>query len=152
MRRKDVELVDVKMDITNLPMFGLIKERLNWVGQRQQVISQNIANADTPEYRARDIKEFDFKRTLQAHAPKNANGGAMTMRVTHPMHISGGGQSSASAASSEARNPYETAPDGNSVILEEQMVKMNEAAIQHSTMVGLYRKHLQMIRSVVRGR
>ncbi len=136
-------------DITNLPMFGLIKERLNWVGQRQQVISQNIANADTPKYRARDIKEFDFQSSLRAHAPKNANGGGMTMRVTHPMHLSGGGESSASAASSAVRKPYETAPDGNSVILEEQMVKMNEAAVQHSTMVGLYRKHLTMIKSVM---
>ena len=140
------------MDITNLPMFGMLKGRLNWVGQRQQVISQNIANADTPQYRARDIEEFDFKKTLRAHAPKNANGGGMSMRVTHPMHITGGGESSASAASTVDRRPYETAPDGNSVILEEQMVKMNEAAVQHSTMVGLYRKHLQMIRSVVRGR
>ena len=140
------------MDITNLPMFGMLKGRLNWVGQRQQVISQNIANADTPQYRARDIEEFDFKKALRAHAPKNANGGGMSMRVTHPMHITGGGGSSASAAATVDRRPYETAPDGNSVILEEQMVKMNGAAVQHSTMVGLYRKHLSMIKAVVRGR
>jgi flagellar basal-body rod protein FlgB len=139
------------MDITNLPMFGMIKERMNWVGQRQQVISQNIANANTPEYRARDIKEFDFQRSLREHAPKSANGGGTSMRVTHPMHLSGGGgESSAQAASSASRKPYETAPDGNSVILEEQMVKMNEAAVQHSTMVGLYRKHLSMIKMVMR--
>ena len=53
-----------RMDITNLPMFGLIKERMNWVGQRQQVIAQNIANADTPEYRAREIKKFDLDHRL----------------------------------------------------------------------------------------
>jgi flagellar basal-body rod protein FlgB len=150
--RKDEKNVGCEMDITNLPMFGLIKERMSWVGQRQQVIAQNIANADTPNYRARDIKEFDFKKSLREHAPKNANGGGISMRVTHPMHMSGGGGASSSVASSATRKPYETAPDGNSVILEEQMVKMNEAAVQHSTMVGLYRKHLSMIKSVVRGR
>ena len=150
--RKDEKNGGCEMDITNLPMFGLIKERMSWVGQRQQVIAQNIANADTPNYRARDIKEFDFKKSLREHAPKNANGGGISMRVTHPMHMSGGGGASSSVASSAARKPYETAPDGNSVILEEQMVKMNEAAVQHSTMVGLYRKHLSMIKSVVRGR
>jgi flagellar basal-body rod protein FlgB len=140
------------MDITNLPMFGLIKERMNWVGQRQQVIAQNIANADTPDYRARDIEKFDFQRTLEEHAPSNAGRANISMRATHSMHLSGRVESNASAASSTRRNPYETAPDGNSVVLEEQMVKMNEAAVQHSAMVGLYRKHLAMIKIVMRGR
>ena len=130
-------------------MFGLIKERLSWVGQRQQVIAQNIANADTPNYRARDIEKFDFQKTLREHAPKNT-GKAMAMRATHPMHLSGAVESSASAASNTRRKPYETAPDGNSVVIEEQMVKMNEAAVQHSTMVGLYRKHLSMIKNVIK--
>ncbi len=139
------------MDITNLPMFGLIKERMNWVGQRQQVITQNIANADTPEYQARDIKKFDFKKTLREHTPNSRIGKGGSMRTTHPMHLSGRVESFASAASRVDRKPYETAPDGNSVVLEEQMVKMNEAAVQHSAMVGLYRKHLAMIKMMVRG-
>ena len=140
------------MDITNLPMFGLIKDRMNWVGQRQQVIAQNIANADTPEYRARDIAKFDFQKTLRKHAANRDVAGGSPMRATHPMHLSGRVDSAAGAASKMDRKPYETAPDGNSVVLEEQMVKMNEAAVQHSTMVGLYRKHLKMIKLVVRGR
>ena len=141
-----------RMDITNLPMFGLIKERMNWVGQRQQVIAQNIANADTPEYRSRDIKKFDFQRTLREHTPNSKIGKSASMSATHPMHLSGRVDSIASAASKSDRKPYETAPDGNSVVLEEQMVKMNEASVQHSAMVGLYRKHLQMIKLVVRGK
>jgi|TARA_B100000315_G_C14589739_1_gene595079 flagellar basal-body rod protein FlgB len=140
------------MDITNLPMFGMLKERLNWISQRQQVVAQNIANADTPEYRARDIKEFDFQRTLREHAPRKSSPNTTTLRVTHPMHIAGAGQSQVDAAASAMKKPYETAPDGNSVVLEEQMVKLNETAIQHSMMVGLYRKHLSMIKAVVRGR
>jgi len=140
------------MDITNLPMFGLIKERMNWVGQRQQVITQNIANADTPEYQARDIEKFDFKKTLREHTPNSRIGKGGSMRTTHPMHLSGRVESMASAASRADSNPYETAPDGNSVVLEEQMVKMNEAAVQHSAMVGLYRKHLAMIKMMVRRR
>jgi len=141
-----------RMDITNLPMFGLIKERMNWVGQRQQVIAQNIANADTPEYRARDIAKFDFKNTLRERSANRKSSGAAPMRATHPMHLSGTVKSAAGAASKIDQKPYETAPDGNSVILEEQMVKMNEAAVQHSTMVGLYRKHLKMIKLVIRGK
>ena len=74
------------------------------------------------------------------------------MRATHPMHLSGRVDSIAGAASKSDRKPYETAPDGNSVVLEEQMVKMNESSIQHSAMVGLYRKHLSMIKLVMRGK
>ena len=133
-------------------MFGLIKERMNWVGQRQQVIAQNIANADTPEYRARDIKKFDFQKTLREHTPNSRVGKGASMRATHPMHLTGRVESIAGALSKADRKPYETAPDGNSVILEEQMVKMNEAAVQHSAMVGLYRKHLRMIKLVMRGK
>ena len=140
------------MDITNLPMFGLIKERLNWVGQRQQVITQNIANADTPEYKARDIEKFNFKKTLREYTPNSRLGKGGAMVTTHPMHLSGRVDSVAGESSRATRKPYETAPDGNSVVLEEQMVKMNEAAVQHSTMVGLYRKHLSMIKMVVKGR
>jgi len=140
------------MDITNLPMFGLIKERLNWVGQRQQVITQNIANANTPDYIARDIEEFDFRKSLENYRGKAKGGSRASMRATHPRHLAGGVASSANEASLASRKPYETSPDGNSVILEEQMVKMNEAAVQHSTMVGLYRKHLAMIKIALRGR
>ncbi len=133
-------------------MFGLIKERMNWVGQRQQVIAQNIANADTPEYRARDIKKFDFQKTLREHTPNSRVGKGASMRATHPMHLTGRVESIAGALSKADRKPYETAPDGNSVVLEEQMVKMNEAVVQHSAMVGLYRKHLRMIKLVMRGK
>lgn len=140
------------MDITNLPMFGMIKERMSWVGQRQKVIAQNIANADTPNYGAREIKDFDFQRTLRESAFKSTSGKGISMRVTHPMHLSGGGTAGGNLDSIATKKPYETAPDGNSVILEEQMVKMNEAAVQHSTMVGLYRKHLGMIKLVMRSK
>ncbi|MBT5430662.1 MAG: flagellar basal body rod protein FlgB [Rhodospirillaceae bacterium] len=137
------------MDITNLPMFGAIKERLNWVGQRQQVLSHNIANANTPKYKSRDIEEFDFQRVLRNHS--SATRESNQLKRTHRMHLSGHNGSAAANASVKTKS-YETSPDGNSVILEEQMVKMNEAAVQHSTMVGLYRKHLSMIKLVVRGR
>ena len=139
------------MDITNLPMFGMLKERLNWINQRQQVVAQNIANADTPKYRARDLEKFDFQRTLREHAPKNAAGGGLALRVTNPMHIAGAGQSTAEAAASAMKKPYETAPDGNSVVLEEQMVKMNETQINHNMMTELYRKQLRMFKTIMRG-
>ena len=52
------------MELTDLPMFGLLRNRMNWLGQRQEVLAQNVANADTPNYSSRDLKAFDFRQVL----------------------------------------------------------------------------------------
>ncbi len=134
------------MQLNKLPMFDLIQQRLGWLNQRHQVLSQNIANADTPKYRAQDLKLFDFKSVLQKSGSPR-----MRIAVTNSMHMTGlGGQGNSAFKQITDRKPYETAPDGNSVVLEEQMVKMNENTINHSTMTRLYQKHMQMFRSVLR--
>ena len=140
------------MELTNLPMFGLMRQRLGWLTQRQTVLTRNIANADTPEYSAQDLKEFDFKEVLRQFRGGRRN--SIAVKTTNPKHLSGPasrGGSTGNFKQVAERRPYETAPDGNSVILEEQMVKMNENTINHSTMTRLYRKHMQMFRSVVTG-
>ena len=46
------------MDLFQLKLFQRMSERMGWLGARQEVLAQNIANADTPGYRARDIEDF----------------------------------------------------------------------------------------------
>ena len=43
------------MDPSDIGLFRLAEKRLNWIEQRQQVLAQNIANASTPDYKARDL-------------------------------------------------------------------------------------------------
>ncbi len=52
------------MDLGDLTLFKMAMTQMDWVAQRQQVLSQNIANADTLGYQARDVKEPDFKSVL----------------------------------------------------------------------------------------
>ena len=140
------------MELTDLPVYGLLRRRMDWLNQRQTVLSQNIANADTPKYKSHDLKKFDFKDVIREH--KNSSK-RFAMSATNASHISAGaasGRTQGPFKEDGRSRPYETAPDGNQIVLEEQMVKLNETAIQHSAMVGLYRKHLAMITSVVRGR
>ena len=137
------------MELTNLPLFGLIRQRMNWLSQRQEVISQNVANADTPEYRARDLKTFDFENVIRQNRPKSQR---VTVRVTKPNHIPGSrGEGSNSFRETNVRRPYETAPDGNQVILEEQMVRMNETVTNHGLITEIYRKQLAMFKTAARG-
>ena len=132
------------MELTNVPMFGLIRRRMAWLNQRQQVLAQNIANADTPKYEARDLKPFKAKDEIKT-GPSQFR---IQVAMTNPMHIPiprHAGQ----FRETEERRPYETSPDGNAVVLEEQMVKMDENATNHRLVNELYRKHLSMFKRVL---
>ena len=74
------------MDLSSIPLFGLIKQKMSWLNQRQQVIAQNVANADTPDHMSRDLKPINFKNIIR-YATSNSQGVAMI--ATHPQQISG---------------------------------------------------------------
>jgi flagellar basal-body rod protein FlgB len=133
------------MDLNKTSLFGMMKQRLSWLGQRQGVLAQNIANADTPNYRPQDLKEVTFGELVKRTAPKVA------MRATNAGHLTG---QPAPADEFDTYRPktYETSPAGNAVILEEQMAKVNETAIAHNLTTQLYRKHLAMVRTAIGSR
>jgi flagellar basal-body rod protein FlgB len=128
------------MDLGKTALFEMMKGRFAWLSQRQQVLARNIANADTPGYRPRDLEPFGFGDMVRSQA------GHLDMEMTSPVHL--GGQRRPEHAFSERQNrrPFETAPAGNAVILEEQMAKVNETSVAHKLTTELYRKHLGMIR------
>lgn len=125
------------MAITDLPLLSQIKGRLTWLDQRQRVIAENVANADTPGYVGRDLNQpADFAAALR--------GGRLQMTRTSALHIAPAGP----AARFEAhRAPdSETTLDGNSVVVEEQMLKMAESRMAYDAAIGLYQKSMQMLR------
>ena len=90
--------------------FAAAAQRLDWIDQRQRVLAQNIANADTPDYRPRDLSPFE--QALHA-AP-------VTPVRTDPNHLG----LSAEAASLVTQVVEERAPDGNAVSVENQLTKV----------------------------
>ncbi len=132
------------MELDKLTLFSAVKKRLGWLSQRQEVLAQNIANSDTPRYRANDLKAYDFKDILaQEHRQLN-------MVTTGEGHLPGRRKRIRDFAEQEIRKPFETNPTGNSVVLEEQMAHVNETQTKHKLTTELYRKHLGMIRMAVR--
>ena len=109
-----------------------------WASQRQRVLAENIANADTPGFRPRDIAPFSTRPAAAAAAPG--------MAVTHPSHVRAGPDPRAYAESKQ-RRAYEVAPAGNAVILDEQMAKLSETAVDHRLATQLYRKYLGFVRA-----
>ncbi len=131
------------MDLNKVSLFGMMKQRLAWLGQRQEVLAQNIANADTPGYRPRDVKPLEFRGMIDRQVAPVA------MRATHAGHLAGHAESAKPFKDEVNRRPYETAPGGNAVVLEEQMAKVSETSMAHRLTTELYRKHLGMIRTAI---
>lgn len=131
------------MDFNKLSLFGAVKNKLSWLAQRQEVLAQNIANADTPRYRASDLRPYDFKDLVRKEA------GQLNLEASGPNHIQGTRRRIRDYATQEERRPFETSPNGNAVILEEQMAKINETQISHNLTTQLYKKHLNMIRMAI---
>ena len=126
-------------------VFELLAQRLDWLGQRQGVIAQNLANADTANYRPKDISENDFRRAL-----KGVTQSALQPRQTRPGHMVPGGPAGAGGlrAKQEA-TIYEESPSGNAVVLENELVKMGQTQAQHELVVALYKKYMTIMKTAV---
>jgi len=130
------------LDLTKLPLFTLMAKRLSWLGQRQQVLANNVANADTPGYRARDLKALSFKKVL------GGEGAKLGMAATNAAHLAG--QSRKPAANAvEKTDSHEIVISGNSVSLEEEMMKVGKTMMDYQLTINLYRKHLSMIKTAL---
>jgi flagellar basal-body rod protein FlgB len=130
-----------------MTVFSLMKARLQMLGERQKVIAENVANVSTPGYVPSDVDAEAFAATLQRMAGRGQAGapGRTTMVATNPLHLAP--QRSAPAGVTKLNSPdSETTLDGNSVVVEEQMIKIAETRMDFETMVGLYQKSLGLLR------
>ena len=134
------------MDLNGVPLFSLLSGRMSWLSTRQSVLAQNVANADTPNYVARDIKPMDFENMV---AGQNAGTG---LAVTNARHIdiharAGGGGFEQQDAEGEGGTP-----SGNVVSIEQEMIKLSDTQIQYQTATNLYQKAVNMFRTALGSR
>lgn len=122
------------MTIANTDLLTITREKLNWLGQRQRVLAQNIANADTPEYRARDLKPLNYNQE------DSRNFIRFVMAKTDDRHISGHSDGRYEFDTKRDRHNYETAPMKNNVVLEEQMMKLNSTSADYQLATSIYRQ------------
>lgn len=136
------------MDISGIPLFAMLRQRLGYLGERQRVIAQNVANADTPGYTPRDLKAFTFTAQVQSQA-----GMAMTQpSQTAVGHMPGTVRRMGGATSfrSTSGADSETTLDGNGVVLEDQMIKMNQSRMEYEAAIGFYQKSMTLLRMAAR--
>ncbi len=133
------------MLMKDIPVFAALTRQMDWLGARQKVLAQNIANADTPGYRGKDLKPLTFHELV--HAPQE------TMRTakTNAGHIAPRGEADDNYARAKGEN-YESTPSANSVVLEEEILKVSDTRMSYDLAVSLYRKHMQMMKTAIGGR
>ena len=128
----------------NIALFRGIGAKMNYLNQRQTVISHNIANADTPGYQPMDLKKADFSRVLGKVVEGNKNIQPVNVSTTSTNHITPSGDVRDPKAR-EARETYEVAPAGNAVIMEEQLMNAGQNSMDYNMMTNLYQKNVGMI-------
>jgi flagellar basal-body rod protein FlgB len=134
------------MNLSDIPLFSMLKTRLGYLTERQRLVSQNVANADTPGYRPSDLKPFSFSAQMAAAQ----QGGAEGPVRTHKTHLAGTVRKAGPHRAVEGKDS-EVTLDGNAVSLEEQMLKMGEARMQYDAAIGFYQKSMGLIRMAARG-
>lgn len=129
------------MDLSRIPLFAAITQRMTWLGERQGVLAQNVANADTPGYVAQDVKAPSFAELVSGAS------GRLALATTQPAHmvpVRAGG-----SFKLEPQKVTERAPNGNAVQIEDQMMKISDTANSYALTTSLYTQQLGLFKLVL---
>jgi flagellar basal-body rod protein FlgB len=140
------------MDLSGIPLFSVLQNKLGYLSEREKVIAQNVANASTPGFTPMDLKPFEQQPGMDARSNAAV--------LAQPAQTDSGASLGASSASRQQNKPKtyvsveapdsETTLDGNQVVLEEQMLKMNEARSDYDAAIGFYQKSLSLLQMALR--
>ncbi|MCB0112532.1 MAG: flagellar basal body rod protein FlgB [Caldilineaceae bacterium] len=135
------------MNITSDLSLTLLQKGLDALSERQTVIAHNVANVETPGYKASDVAfEDSLRRALHS-------GADLGMQTTDPDHLTAAGarqqEISEIAHTTYRRNQTSMRKDGNNVDIENEMLDLAETGLRYQAMTSLASKKLAMLRMVV---
>ena len=127
------------MPISDLPILSMLRTKMQWHQERQRLLAENVANADTAKFRPRDLTPLDFGRT----SPQA--GGRLTLATTQPGHFAAAGASQFAGE----RKGYEVRPTGNAVNLEDEMMKVAANQMDFQAATSLYSRSMGLLRTAM---
>jgi flagellar basal-body rod protein FlgB len=132
------------MAISGIPIFSMLRTRMQWHQERQRLLSENVANADTPRFRPNDLAP------LKLDQPQPQTPAPVTLVRTSDAHVAGIGLGSAAQfATSGKEGPFEVRPMGNGVTLEDQMLKVAANQMDYQAASALYTRSLALIKTAL---
>ncbi len=139
------------MVLDNIPLFAVLKGRLGYLAQRERLVAENVANADTPGFSPRDLKPFTFAQHVAAQkSGAHSMGVNASPEAAAAMAKQSGGMKKTTSYKAVSSPDSETTLDGNQVVLEEQMLKMNETRMNYDAAITFYQKSMGLLRMAAR--
>jgi flagellar basal-body rod protein FlgB len=132
------------MSINDLPTLSVLRTKMQWHQERQHVLSENVSNSDTPNFKPRDLVEPKFD-AVGANAAGSM--GSLAMMRTSSGHIAPFGAEQSFAENRRAG--FETRPAGNAVNLEDEMLKVSANQMDYAAVTSLYSKSLQLLKTAM---
>ncbi len=132
------------MDMNKMPVFKMAQVRMEWAAQRHRIITQNVTNLNTPDYRPQDIKPLDFKDMARRAAAQ-----PVKVAMTDPAHQPGTVDPDTTHRGAPDRRTFETSLDGNTAVLEEQMHKLGESRSKFMMAASLFERNLAILKTAL---
>jgi flagellar basal-body rod protein FlgB len=129
------------MPISDIPMLSMLRTKMHWHQERQQLLAQNVANSDTPSYRPVDLAPMDTSQNHPQLPP-------LVLQQTNPAHV-GGALGGAPTFGVDPHGGYEIRPAGNAVNLEDEMMKVAANQMDYETATTLYTHSLNLIKTAL---
>ena len=126
----------------DLTLFAMAQRQIDYLARRQAVLSENVANANTPEYKVKDLAPVSFKDLMAPPAE------AVRATVTNPMHIAPE-VTPTRFEEVNVQRPEESKPDGNQVLIEDQMQKIGDIKGDYELAVNLMMKNINMFKTAI---
>lgn len=130
------------MAITDTPLFSMLRTRMQWHEARQKLLAENVANADMPGFKPHDLRAPAFGKALDAAIQP------VSLAVSDPAHIAGGAAGAGGPGQRDARR-FETTPSGNSVNLEDEMLKVAQNQSDFQLAASLYQRSMSLLKLAV---
>jgi flagellar basal-body rod protein FlgB len=131
------------MDYSKIKLMQMMEVKMAYLSERQDVLSQNIANVDTPGFKPKQLRELDFERMALAEARR------LKMKASSTGSSLAGTRPTRDFRFEVQRKTYETTPVENAVSLEEQMAKVAHNQLEYMTVTNLYNKTGGMFKTAI---
>jgi flagellar basal-body rod protein FlgB len=132
------------VSINDLPALSILRTKMQWHQERQRVLAENVSNANTPNFKPRDLVE---PKVDDKGANAAGPGGSLAMLRTSQGHISASGAEP--SFDQNRRVGFHTRPAGNSVSLEEEMLKVSNNQMDYVAATTLYGKSLHLLKTAI---
>ena len=131
------------MGLLDMPVFSALTDKMRWHQARQGLLAENVANADNPGFKGRDLKQYSFEDRF--NVVKSPEVTTTATQRTHFATSLGGGSSFADRKMVN----FEVSPRGNGITIEDEMMKVTTNMMDFQAATSLYQKSVKIMRTAL---